>query len=365
LSIWNTRCWTYQEGALSRRRIYFTGQQVYFECQSDVFCEDIVAESKRQFSASFLQLSFVESFPGPDSFGSYMRAVKQCTRRNLTIESDIIDAVTGVTNALARSFGIGDPTKAFQYEMMLTDLHLALLWQHDPHTPRARRSLPDESSSPWPSWAWATWRGAVIYMADSVYVGTRTSNFSIRPSVEESLVNSWYIVDHSGNAAQLDVCQVSQNFLNPRTDEQEFAYSSPRAILDQMDLTHNPPLEPGTHYGIARRGSEENEESSACLHHGLFDILSATSSPPTWVGTAFLALDPVPPTSLEFIVLSRSSFSKREVYDSESLMFYDKCLLHVIAVIWNEGFMEPVGLGVIHEAAWIASRPEEKVVFLQ
>ncbi|KIK44404.1 hypothetical protein CY34DRAFT_60041, partial [Suillus luteus UH-Slu-Lm8-n1] len=31
-STWNTRCWTYQESALSCRRIYFTGPQVYFEC---------------------------------------------------------------------------------------------------------------------------------------------------------------------------------------------------------------------------------------------------------------------------------------------------------------------------------------------
>ncbi|KAG2028278.1 heterokaryon incompatibility protein-domain-containing protein, partial [Suillus americanus] len=31
-SAWITRCWTYQESALSCRRIYFTEQQVYFEC---------------------------------------------------------------------------------------------------------------------------------------------------------------------------------------------------------------------------------------------------------------------------------------------------------------------------------------------
>jgi hypothetical protein len=45
-------------------------------------------------------------------------------------------------------------------------------------------------------------------------------------------------------------------------------------------------------------------------------------------------------------------------------MGYDGCLLNVMAVSQNEGLMERVGLGVIHEAAWIASRPEKKVVFL-
>ncbi|KAH9203601.1 heterokaryon incompatibility protein-domain-containing protein, partial [Leptodontidium sp. 2 PMI_412] len=32
-SVWNTRAWTYQEALLSRRRLIFSEQQVYFECQ--------------------------------------------------------------------------------------------------------------------------------------------------------------------------------------------------------------------------------------------------------------------------------------------------------------------------------------------
>ncbi|KAG1756326.1 heterokaryon incompatibility protein-domain-containing protein [Suillus paluster] len=372
LSTWNTRCWTYQESALSRRRIYFTGQQVHFECRGDVFAEDIVAESKgHQFSTSFLRLSRREFFPSADSFGSYMEAVKQCTQRNLTVESDIVNALTGVTNALAIGFGLGKPARVFHYGMMLTDLHHALLWQHDPHTPRARRSLFDGDSSPWPSWAWATWRGAVDYMTEHRYVGIDTS--SGEPSVAETLVGPWHIVDQSGDTMQLDVRRVSRIVSIPMTEEEKSGYSSPRGILDPTELTlsiHRP-LEPGTlifrttssHFGITRRGGEENEETSACLHHGLFNILSTTSSPPTWVGTVVLPLDPAPPTTLEFIVLSRTG--TRGVYDEERLVNYQECLLHVMAVSQNEGLMERVGLGVIHEAAWIASRPEERVVFLR
>ncbi|KAG0694337.1 heterokaryon incompatibility protein-domain-containing protein [Suillus ampliporus] len=202
LSAWNTRCWTYQESALSRRRIYFTGQQVHFDCRSDVFCEDIVAESKgHQFSANFLRYSRGEYFPSANPLGTYMGAVKQCTQRNLTVESDIVNAFTGVTNALAIGFGLGHPARVFHYGMMLTDLHHALLWQHDPHTPRARRSVPDGGNLPWPSWAWATWRGAVDYMSEHRYVGI--DNGSGEPLVAETLVDPWYIVDQSGNAVQL------------------------------------------------------------------------------------------------------------------------------------------------------------------
>jgi hypothetical protein len=36
-----------------------------------------------------------------------------------------------------------------------------------------------------------------------------------------------------------------------------------------------------------------------------------------------------------------------------------------MAVSENEGLMERVGLGIIHIVAWVASTPEEKVVFLR
>ncbi|KAG1743925.1 heterokaryon incompatibility protein-domain-containing protein [Suillus occidentalis] len=373
LSVWNTRCWTYQESALSRRRLYFTEQQVYFECRGDVFCEDIVAESKgHQSSHSFLRDSRGEYFPQADPFGSYMWAVKECTRRNLTVESDLVDAFTGVMNALAIGFKLGDPARVFHCGMMLTDLHCALLWQHDPHTPRTRRSLPDGVSLPLPSWAWTAWRGAVDYTTELRYMGLGIVNVSGVPSVVETLVDSWYIVDHGGATVQLDVCRVSRVVSNPMTEEEKSAYSPPSGILDPMELipdVHRP-LAPGTlifrttssHFSIAIRGSQENGESSACLHHGLFDILS-TSSPPIWVGTAVLPLDPTPPSSLEFIVLSRTSV--RSVYDEQILAKYHECVFHAMAISQHEGLMQRVGLGIIHEVSWNASRPKPKVVFLR
>ncbi|KAG1747608.1 heterokaryon incompatibility protein-domain-containing protein [Suillus lakei] len=370
-STWNTRCWTYQESALSCRRIYFTEQQVYFECRCQVFCEGIVAESKADSSTSFLRLPRGEYFPAStDSFQSYESAVKKYTRRNLTVESDIVDALTGVTNALVAAFGLGDPTKVFQYGMMLTELHRALLWQHDPQTPRTRRSLAEGSNSSWPSWAWATWRGAVIYMGRGVYRQTRVASYSSEAPVDETLIDAWYIVDRSGNIVQLDVRRVSRVYW---IEEEQPPYSSPGGILDPTEVTRDirRPLEPGTlifrttsnHFDIARRGGEENEESSPADYYGLFDILT-TSSPPTWVGTVILPMDPAPPASIELIVLSRCD-GVDGVYDQKSLKHYHGCLLHVMAVSKNEGLMERVGLGVIHIVAWVASTPEEKVVFLR
>ncbi|KAG2362815.1 hypothetical protein BDR07DRAFT_1460681 [Suillus spraguei] len=369
-STWSTRCWTYQESALSCRRIYFTGPQVYFHCKCDIFCEDIVAESKyNRSSSSFLWLSVAESFPFATPISSYIGAVDSYTRRHLTVESDIVDAFTGVTNALAMAFELDDPARAFQHGMMLPDMHITLLWQHDPQTPRARRLLPDGASSPWPSWAWTAWRGGILYQGAFVYLRIRMGMSSDEPSVDEPLVDPWYIVNLSGNTVKLDVRQVS--FVVLRENEEKYAYSASRGILDPTELTldiHRP-LEPGTliftttcsRFGIARRVSEE----SSTFFHGLFDILSTTSFPPIWVGTAILPLEPALPSSLDFIVLSRTDSHNMSVYDRDVLRDYSGCLLNVMAVGQDEGLMERVGLGVIHEAAWVASRPEKKVVFLR
>jgi hypothetical protein len=369
LSTWITRCWTYQESALSCRRIYFTEKQVYFECQCQVFREDIVAESKADSSSSLFRYPRGEYFPASSNpFESYMFAVQNCTRRNLTVESDIVDAFTGVTNALVVAFGLGDPARTFQYGMMLTELHHALLWQHDPHTPRARRSLVEGGDSSWPSWAWATWRGAVIYMAQIVYRQTRVGGYNSSLSVDETLIDAWYIVDHSGDIVLLDVRRISRVF---EVEEEQPPYSSPGGFLDptEMPLDIHRPLKPGTlifrttssHFDITRRCGDLNGESSPAEHYGIFNILSTTSSPPTWVGTVILPLIPAPPTSIEFIVLSRCD----GVNGACDLKRYRGCFLHVMAVSENEGLMERVGLGIIHIVAWVASTPEEKVVFLR
>ncbi|KAG1728769.1 heterokaryon incompatibility protein-domain-containing protein [Suillus lakei] len=385
LSAWSTRGWTYQELMLSRRRIYFTAQQVYFECRRDIFCEDLVAESRRLASSTqplryrgagnFTNLRKPMHARMDDYISSYMIAIGQYTQRNLTVESDIIDAITALTNALTRGFelGGGDPARAFHFGMTLTDLEHALLWQHHPRMPRARRSLTDEGSSPWPSWAWAAWRGAVHYKGGALYAWIDSD--SDWPRVTESVIDPWYVVDHNGDTVQLDVRRIHRAFTYPIPEEAMNPYSSPQGILDpsQLTLDIHRPLDPGTlifrttssRFSIIRRGGGDNEKSSARVYHDLFNILSSASSPSSWVGSVILPLDPAPPASLEFIVLSRTSASPG-VYDEESLgKFYHGCMLYVMAVSQNEGLMERVGLGIIHEAAWIASSAQEKVVFLR
>jgi hypothetical protein len=95
----------------------------------------------------------------------YMGVTGKYTQRRLTAESDVVNAVTALINATMKGFQLAgrDPDRAFRSGMQLVDLKLALLWQPSVDASRLQRVPTDENGTPWPSWSWAAWRGAVQY----------------------------------------------------------------------------------------------------------------------------------------------------------------------------------------------------------
>jgi hypothetical protein len=45
-SVWHTRAWTLQEGVVSRRRLVFTNEQLYYECTGMNYRESIIYDLK-------------------------------------------------------------------------------------------------------------------------------------------------------------------------------------------------------------------------------------------------------------------------------------------------------------------------------
>lgn len=58
---WKTRAWTHQETLLSRRRLIFGREQVYFICGQSILCEDVVGPDFSPFINTFARLQFVNS----------------------------------------------------------------------------------------------------------------------------------------------------------------------------------------------------------------------------------------------------------------------------------------------------------------
>ncbi|CCM05326.1 uncharacterized protein FIBRA_07540 [Fibroporia radiculosa] len=378
-SIWDTRGWTFQELILSRRRLFFTKRQAYFECGKDVWCEDLIAESKTLRysdhpmrylgSGSFLRKP--PTFPNPDHTTSYATAVGLYTRRQLSHESDIVDAITALTNAITRGYQLmgGDTGKAFRYGMQIRDLDYSLLWQPRMDWVHSRR-VSDTMGSPWPSWAWAGWRGAVAYTDESQLISP-TITSGTRPQPLESLITLWHMVDYNGEIVQLDVGPIRPSQITVDSEAAQLPvarYTPPKNQMhyDQLE----PPPPPGTlifltqcaHFEILRMGDDGLQDSP----NKIFHIVSHTRSPSAGVGRMILPALTPSSTILEFIVLSRCG-GMIGLYDEHIYgPWYFGGILHVMAVrkAHDPRLRERVGVGVIFEGAWLESSPEETAVLL-
>ncbi|KAH7044622.1 heterokaryon incompatibility protein-domain-containing protein, partial [Macrophomina phaseolina] len=150
-----TRGWTLQEVELSRRRIIFYGQTMFWECNTLQWQEEVPA------APEVLQRGFVDRpfrqgaskgrWPNLEYWGDI---VKQYSQRTLTFPSDAQAAFSGIESALERSFPGG-----FLYGLPEFFFDEAVLWL--PLAGISRRNREHKSISGYhvPSWSWLGWAG--------------------------------------------------------------------------------------------------------------------------------------------------------------------------------------------------------------
>lgn len=104
-SAWMTRGWTYQEGLLSRRRLFFSESEMSFECRGLLAREAIrlppsVKKQMRHPDVSLMNPSWIYRGSGivssDDSGLDLISQVAQYTRRKLTYQSDVLNAMLGI-----------------------------------------------------------------------------------------------------------------------------------------------------------------------------------------------------------------------------------------------------------------------------
>ena len=153
-SKWNSRGWTYQERVLSRRTLFVTSSQLFFECSFGVFAESLGVPERpnvanRQHSG---RLSWKNSV----NFTLYAAAVEAFSKRNLSFDTDVLDAFEGVSKRLRHLF-----RGKLSFGMPETEMECALRWE--PFTVLQRRKHPTTREDLFPSWSWAGWKGHVRY----------------------------------------------------------------------------------------------------------------------------------------------------------------------------------------------------------
>lgn len=156
-STWNTRGWTYQERALSRRVLSFTHSQAYYHC--DLGCE--YREDMHPFISSkttsgddglanSFNVGYELDFRWDDLFTIYASGVARYTQRNLTMPGDAVNAFAGILSRLA------NPLRGpFLFGLPVTLFDVGILWEP---VGASKRRGPE-----FPSWSWAGWDGAARY----------------------------------------------------------------------------------------------------------------------------------------------------------------------------------------------------------
>lgn len=192
---WNTRAWTFQEHILSPRSLIFGFDQVYYQCNESTWWEDTILEPEPNWrlsstSGNNLKMGCVGCQQDTPSVllpkyrqvtvaAGYLDLLTDFTARDLTYDSDVIKAFTGIMKAYSKCEGW-----AFLWGLPLQFFENVLLFEMPLHEPQLRRHQ-------YPSWSWAGWNHFKIGRPVCFNDGNCT-NFHVDAEVE------WHTVQEDG-----------------------------------------------------------------------------------------------------------------------------------------------------------------------
>ncbi|KAL6812445.1 heterokaryon incompatibility domain-containing protein [Trichoderma sp. SZMC 28015] len=268
-SKWSTRGWTFQEALLSHRRLFFTEQQAYFECNAMNIYEglDIPLDSlhikDRSKSYEYLRRGVFEGNREAEFgklhlkiqrraeiFNRYLSNVEEYSARKLTYAEDSLNAFRGIaqqfwyrTRAVYNIWGLAyypAPAKA-----RTSSFAHSLSWRHT-------RNCWDLSQSPqrrpqFPSWSWAGWEGEVRY----------EFKYSKQKSWFHSLIRAVSLDNQTNNPRALEM-------IAPNPDETCIfpVVRLTASVVPAKHISFNPNTTSGTRWRIA------NNEAGLALSYG-------------------------------------------------------------------------------------------------
>ena len=189
---WSSRAWTFQEGILSRRCLYFAEHQVFWQCRTAYQSEDC-PDDHDQDASDFVRgrsTNALERETGNDlkrQFNVLESLVKQYSPRALTFPADSLSAFSGILSAMKESFGW-----KFASALPESAFDLALLWRPMFRATMRPRPLSGQKAGPsvctTPTWCWTAWSGNLFwdpwrlgsFAAQGVSLKTEVTSFWIQ-----------------------------------------------------------------------------------------------------------------------------------------------------------------------------------------
>lgn len=188
---WNTRGWTYQERALSPHTLFFTGEEVFFQCSIheeltlsetmdlEIYPEHDIWNSRNTKGQAPLKNTFYDTPSLREAlcrrkklhFQHWKTAVLEYTDRNLTHSGDRLNGFAG----LAQRFRPPDLSDEFMHALSGLPLQwfwFALAWkEYDPDLwPQASSRRIEWNAirtRKHPTWSWVGWTGMVTFTGET------------------------------------------------------------------------------------------------------------------------------------------------------------------------------------------------------
>ncbi|KAK4454878.1 heterokaryon incompatibility protein-domain-containing protein [Podospora aff. communis PSN243] len=160
-SCWESRAWCLQEKLFSPRLLVFTEHQAFYHCAATTWFEDTIMEPREHNRITSVSIAeragLTRKERGPPQHTAYeahqklfernfLPLLEIYTKRQLSFESDIIRAFSGILSSMESKNGPaiwGVPEYCFTR---------GVTWSQSPHKLNTRRAG-------FPSWSWAGWRG--------------------------------------------------------------------------------------------------------------------------------------------------------------------------------------------------------------
>jgi hypothetical protein len=156
-SAWMSRSWTYQEGYLSKRRLFFTDVQAVYVCESAIEHEIHVGGSGLSRGQPGLLAGSLPTFTVQTTHQAVNKILEEYSFRSLSFETDALDAIVGALNTLEDE----EPSIRHLYGVPFSRspmhpcrVYFALHWVH---RSRCRRRYE------FPSWSPHGWEGQISF----------------------------------------------------------------------------------------------------------------------------------------------------------------------------------------------------------
>lgn len=241
-STWATRGWTYQEGFFSTRRLIFAPSQVLFLCNESFEEESIHRFLQHDESAHMTGTErfrhLIPQFSVDAHISSRQSLLEQLaeySRRDLTYQSDSLNAFHGVLNSyahnshpFARTFlhvGWGLFVRKLENNhpelSEKNELRVYLNWYHE--ATAARRPN-------FPTWAWAGWGGPLTLEDEGIKLLKCGSDSQLLSHLDWNIC--WVSDDHKS----VNILDLANDLLNAKYTDQFQRYQQP-TYLKHLHIT--------------------------------------------------------------------------------------------------------------------------------